>query len=149
MAAVSAQRHSQDVSFQNFTPETELSKHDDDCVEDDIEEIVASDVEAAAEQVKDEEDTDSNNQHKAEVESKGKFTLGIDDGAEFMDELSFSIQHCGLSPAQAQDEGQSQEAGAGVVVEGVGTLPIVVTGCLISDDNDYFTKCLLWNPLCK
>ena len=114
MAAVSAQRHSQDVSFQNFTPETELSKHDDDCVEDDIEEIVASDVEAAAEQVKDEEDTDSNDQHKAEVESKGKFTLGIDDGAEFMDELSFSIQHCGLSQQQPGAGGHDED----VVVEG-------------------------------
>ena len=121
MAAVSAPRHSQDVSFQNFQSEEGAVE-----AEDDIEEIVVGGDIKPTEDVKEEtnenEETDTSAANESNKESNkrgggGKFTLGMEDGAEFIDELSFSIQHCGLS-SSSKDGGQAQEAGAGVVVEG-------------------------------
>ena len=48
-----------------------------------------------------------------------KFTLGIDDGSEFMDEVSFALQHCAQPLHQPrQGIGDSDDAEAGQIVVG-------------------------------
>ena len=98
MAAVTAPL-TQDVPFKNFQQE-------ESSVED-IEEIVeeSSECETKAEALEDEADVgggggggggvDGDNQNKPNYSAGGTFKLGIDDGSELMDELTFSLQHCG------------------------------------------------------
>ena len=103
MAAVTAPL-TQDVSFKNFQQE-------ESSVED-IEEIVdeRSDCDTKAEAPEEEPDVggggdgDGDNENKATPSAGGTFKLGIDDGSELMDELTFSLQHCG--GAGAGVEGQ-------------------------------------------
>ena len=95
MAAVTAPL-TQDVPFKNFQQE-------ESSVED-IEEIVeeSSECETKTEALEDEADVggggggvDGDNQNKPNHSAGGTFKLGIDDGSELMDELTFSLQHCG------------------------------------------------------
>jgi len=106
MAAATAAHPSQDVSFQNYQQEegsleeidTEIEKsgntRDDTAVVNKIDtdtvDVIVSNP-----------DPDDSPPHS----TGGKFKLGIDDGNEFMDELTFSLQHCALPPGQVQDRG--------------------------------------------
>ena len=95
MAAVTAPL-TQDVPFKNFQQE-------ESSVED-IEEILdESETQPKAEVPEDEADVgvgvgggdgDGDNQNKPSHSAGGTFKLGIDDGSELMDELTFSLQHC-------------------------------------------------------
>ena len=92
MAAVTAPL-TQDVPFKNFQQE-------ESSVED-IEEIVdESEPQTKAEVPEDVADVgggdgDGDNKNKPNQSAGGTFKLGIDDGSELMDELTFSLQHCG------------------------------------------------------
>ena len=118
MALSAATHRTQDVAFNSFRQETSP--------EPEPEEEVAEERPGDGDQEKDadaapkEEDRDKDassssrrgsdisevEEARAPTSASGKFTLGIEDGAEFLDELSFSLQHC-----------RDQEA-AGAAVEG-------------------------------
>ena len=118
MALSAATHRTQDVAFNSFRQETSP--------EPEPEEEVAEERPGDGDQEKDadaapkEEDRDKDassssrrgsdisevEEARAPTSASGKFTLGIEDGSEFLDELSFSLQHC-----------RDQEA-AGAAVEG-------------------------------
>ena len=120
MALSAATHRTQDVAFNSFRQETSP--------EPEPEEEVAEERPGDGDQEKDadaapkEEDRDKDAssssrrgsdiseveeaEARAPTSASGKFTLGIEDGSEFLDELSFSLQHC-----------RDQEA-AGAAVEG-------------------------------
>ena len=70
---------------------------------EDIEEIIDEsepETKAEAPEAEDEADVgdgggDGDNQNKPNQSAGGTFKLGIDEGSELMDELTFSLQHCG------------------------------------------------------
>ena len=119
MALSAATHRTQDVAFNSFRQETSP--------EPEPEEEVAEERPGDGDQEKDadaapkEEDRDKDasssrrgsdisevEEARAPTSASGKFTLGIEDGSEFLDELSFSLQHC-------RDQ---EAAGAGAGVEG-------------------------------
>ena len=115
MAAVTASHPSQDVGFQNFVQQEESSVED---IEDNDKssehvkhqsetDIDSEPVKHIPETDKDEHDGNNEEESKPRPESAGggKFQLGIDDGAEYMDELAFTLQqHC-VVPAEHGEGG--------------------------------------------
>ena len=108
MAAVTAPL-TQDVPFKNFQQE-ESSVEDIEEIVDESRDNRDSECETKAEAPEDEADvivvvggggggsgSDGENQNKPSHSAGGTFKLGIDDGSELMDELSFSLQHCGVA----------------------------------------------------
>ena len=96
MAAVTAPL-TQDVPFRNFQQE-ESSVEDIEEIVDDSEpqtktEAPQDEADGAADEGDGEGEGD--NQIKPNHSAGGTFKLGIDDGSELMDELTFSLQHCG------------------------------------------------------
>ena len=95
MAALTATPPKQDVAFSPFQRE-----------EESVEEL--SDVTDNTKDIK--EDSKGDDRDDARKESKssvtggggGKFTLGIEDGSEFMEEVAFSLQHHPLPPGEGQ-----------------------------------------------
>ena len=95
MAALTATPPKQDVSFNSFQQK-----------EDSVEEIIdvtdkTKDTEADS---KGEECDISKDVSSSSVTGGGggKFTLGIEDGSEFMEEVAFSLQHHPIPPGEGQ-----------------------------------------------
>ena len=95
MAALTATPPKQDVAFSPF-------QREDDSVED------ISDVTDNTKDNKEDSKGDDRDVSRKVSSSSvtggggGKFTLGIEDGAEFMEEVAFSLQHHPLPPGEGQ-----------------------------------------------
>ena len=124
MALSAATHRTQDVAFNSFRQETSpVPEPEEEVAEErpgDGDQDGDEEKDAVADAAPKEEDHDKDaspssrrgsdisevEEARAPTSASGKFTLGIEDGSEFLDELSFSLQHC-----------RDQEA-AGAAVEG-------------------------------
>lgn len=96
MAALTATPPKQDVAFSAFKQE-----------EDSVEEISdITDNPKGSEDSKCDDPHSSRNIPSCSATGGGKFTLGIEDGSEFMEEVAFTLHHCALPPGGGQGEGQ-------------------------------------------
>ena len=96
MAALTATPPKQDVAFSAFKQE-----------EDSVEEISDNtDNPKGSEDSKCDDPHSSRKIPSCSPSGGGKFTLGIEDGSEFMEEVAFTLQHCALPPGGGQGEGQ-------------------------------------------
>ena len=103
MAAATASQLNQDVSFQTFQQKESSLEELDTEVKESVEtrdDVIVNTVDTEIDSEIKTEQNDSPPQTTG-----GKFKLGIDDGNEFMDELTFSLQHCALPPGQVQEGG--------------------------------------------
>ena len=118
MALSAATHRTQDVAFNSFRQETSPEPEPEEVAEErpgDGDEEKDEAADAAPKEEDHDKDAPSSRrgsdiseveEARAPTSASGKFTLGIEDGSEFLDELSFSLQHC-----------RDQEA-AGAAVEG-------------------------------
>ena len=103
MAAATASQLNQDVSFQTFQQKESSLEELDTEVKKSVETRDDVIVNIADTEIESEIKTEQND--SPPQTTGGKFKLGIDDGNEFMDELTFSLQHCALPPGQVQEGG--------------------------------------------
>ena len=126
MALSAATHRTQDVAFNSFRqetspepePEEEVAEERSGDGDQDGEEEKEAGADAAPKEEDHDKDAPSSSRRgsdiseveeaRAPTSASGKFTLGIEDGSEFLDELSFSLQHC-------RDQ---EAAAAGAAVEG-------------------------------
>ena len=98
MAALTATPPKQDVAFSSF-------KQEEDPVEE-ISDVTDNTKDIETEDSKCDDDRDLSRKVSgssvAEGGGGGKFTLGIEDGSEFMEEVAFSLQHHPPSPGEGQ-----------------------------------------------
>ena len=122
MALSAATHRTQDVAFNSFRQETSPEPEPEEEVAEERPGNGDEEKDEAADAAPKEEDHDKDapsssrrgsdisevEEARAPTSASGKFTLGIEDGSEFLDELSFSLQHC-------RDQ---EAAAAGAAVEG-------------------------------
>ena len=121
MALSAATHRTQDVAFNSFRqetspePEEEVAEErpgDGDEEKDEAADAAPKeedhDKDASPSSSRRDSDISEVEEARAPTSASGKFTLGIEDGSEFLDELSFSLQHC-------RDQ---EAAAAGAAVEG-------------------------------
>ena len=122
MALSAATHRTQDVAFSSFRQETSPEPETEEEVAEERPGDGDEEKDEAADAAPKEEDHDKDapsssrrgsdisevEEARAPTSASGKFTLGIEDGSEFLDELSFSLQHC-------RDQ---EAAAAGAAVEG-------------------------------
>ena len=99
MAALTATPPKQDVAFSSF-------KQEEDPVEEISDTVIDNTKDNETEDSKCDEDRDISRKESGSSEAGGggggKFTLGIEDGSEFMEEVAFSLQHHPPPPGEGQ-----------------------------------------------
>lgn len=100
MAALTATPPKQDVAFSSFQQEEVSVEEISDITDNtkDIEEDSKGDEHKISRKISSNSVTDGGGVGGG----GGKFTLGIEDGSEFMEEVAFSLQHHPLPPGEGQ-----------------------------------------------